>query len=70
MIEIEFSALSRQCLNRRIASINELAKEVFAYFKDRNDKAVKIEWQFSRQKAREVLNKHYEKVNPSNIKYK
>ncbi|WP_245532653.1 IS630 family transposase [Bernardetia litoralis] len=70
MIEIEFSALSRQCLNRRISSINELGKEVFAYFKDRNDKAIKIEWQFSRQKARQVMNRHYEKVNSTNLKYK
>lgn len=30
---IEFSALSRQCLNRRIASINELSKDVMHYFK-------------------------------------
>lgn len=70
MIEIEFSALSRQCLNRRIPSMNQLAKEVFAYFKERNDKGIKIEWQFSRQKARKKLNRHYSKVNSSNIKYK
>ena len=70
MIEIEFSALSRQCLNRRIPSMGQLAKEVFVYFKERNDKAIKIEWQFSRQKARVVLNKHYVKVNSLNKKYK
>jgi Fic family protein len=33
MIEIEFSALSRQCLNRRISSSTQRAKEVFAYAK-------------------------------------
>lgn len=70
MIEIEFSALSRQCLNRRIPSINQLTKEVFAYFKERNDKGIKIEWQFSRQKARTTLNRHYSKVNSVNQKYK
>ena len=70
IIEIEFSALSRQCLNRRIPSINTLREEVFAYFKERNDKEIKIEWQFSRQKARVVLNKHYSKVNSDNQKYK
>jgi transposase len=70
MIEIEFSALSRQCLNRRIPSIKELSNEVFAYFKERSDKGVKINWQFSCQAARKKLNKHYTKVNTSNQKYK
>ena len=69
MIEIEFSALSRQCLNRRIPSINQLSKEVLTYFKERSDLAIKINWQFSCQMAREKLNSHYIKVNPNNIKY-
>ena len=34
MIEIEFSALSRQCLNRRISTIGQLSNEVIAYFKE------------------------------------
>jgi transposase len=70
MIEIEFSALSRQCLNRRIPSINQLAKEVFTYFKERSDKGIKINWQFSQENARQKLNRHYEKVNPLNLIYK
>ena len=69
MIEIEFSALSRQCLNRRIPSINQLSKEVLTYFKERSDLGIKINWQFSCQMAREKLNSHYVKVNPNNIKY-
>lgn len=69
MIEIDFSALSRQCLNRRIPTINELGKEVFAYFKERSENAVKIIWQFSREAAREKLNRHYSKVNSDNKKY-
>jgi len=69
MIEIEFSTLSRQCLNRRIPSINQLSKEVLAYFKERSDLGIKINWQFSCQMAREKLNSHYVKVNPDNIKY-
>jgi len=36
MAEIEFSALSRQCLNRRIGDIKTLAKEAGAWEKDRN----------------------------------
>jgi len=68
MVEIEFSALSRQCLNRRIASITELEQEVLAYFKEREKKQIKIEWQFSRNDARKVMKKHYVKVNPKNEK--
>jgi transposase len=69
MIEIEFSALSRQCLNRRIASINELTKEVMHYFKERMDNKITINWQFSCENARDTLNKHYVKVNADNQKY-
>ena len=70
MIEIEFSALSRQCLNRRISSIGELSNEVIAYFKERTEKGVKINWEFSRQTARQKLNRRYSKVNQLNEKFK
>lgn len=70
MIEIEFSALSRQCLDRRISSIGELSNEVIAYFKERAQKGVKINWQFSRTTARQKLNRRYSEVNSENIKFK
>ena len=70
MIEIEFSALSRLCLDRRIASQSELEKQVIAIVKERSAKQIKISWQFSIEKARKKLNRHYEKVNSENIKYK
>ncbi len=69
MIEIEFSAISRLCLDRRIASKEELEKEVPAIVEEREAKAIKINWQFSLEKARTKLNKHYEKVNPENEKH-
>jgi len=69
MIEIEFSAISRLCLDRRIASKEELEKEVLAIVEEREAKAIKINWQFSLEKARTKLNKHYEKVNPENQKH-
>ena len=69
MIEIEFSAVSRLCLDRRIASKAELEKEVLAIVKERSEKAVKINWQFSIETARTKLNRHYEKVNLENKKY-
>jgi hypothetical protein len=70
MIEIEFSALSRQCLNRRISSINHLTKEVMSYFQERMENKILINWQFSCEIARNKLNTHYEKVNSENKKYK
>lgn len=69
MIEIEFSAMARLCLNRRIASQEELAKEVKSIVKERNEKQIKIDWQFSIEKARQKLVRHYGKVNLENNKY-
>lgn len=69
MIEIEFSAVSRLCLDRRIASKEELEKEVLAIAKERSEKKVKIKWQFSIETARTKLNRHYKKVNLENKKY-
>jgi transposase len=69
MIEIEFSALSKQCLNRRIAAKAQLEKEVTAIVKEREEKAIKIDWQFSIESARSKLNRHYQQVNSDNAKY-
>lgn len=68
MIEIEFSAIVKQCLHRRIASRAELEREVLAIIKEREEKAIKIDWQFSIESARTKLNKHYEQVLAENLK--
>jgi hypothetical protein len=70
MIEIEFSAIARQSLQRRIATKAELAREVSAIVKERAAKAIKIEWQFSIETARTKLNRHYESVQTENVRYK
>lgn len=70
MIEIEFSALSRQCLNRRIPCIKKLESEVLAFFKERSQKGIKINWQFTQDDARKKLNRRYVEVNQVNKKYK
>ena len=59
MIEIEFSALSRQCLNRRIPCIKQLETQVLTYFKERTQMGIKIVWQFTPQQARQKLNRRY-----------
>lgn len=70
MIEIEFSALSRQCLDRRIPCIKKLESEVLTFFKERSLRGIKINWQFTQQQARVKLNRRYTEVNSLNKKYK
>jgi len=69
MIEIEFSALARQCLNRRIPTMAQLSKEVMTLIKKRQDKKIPIQWQFSLEAARSKLSRHYEKVCGANSKF-
>jgi transposase len=70
MIEIEFSALARLCLNRRIPTMEELKSEVLALIADRAQKRIKIDWQFSIETCREKLNTRYSVVNDANSKFK
>jgi hypothetical protein len=71
MIEIEFSALSKQCLSRRrIATKESLEQQLKAIVAERNDKGIRIHWQFSIQTARVKLNNRYTIVNPLNQKFK
>jgi transposase len=69
MIECEFSAVARQCLNRRIPTIKQLEKEVSMIIKERNEKKIKIVWQFSIESARNKLNRHYQNLFADNSKY-
>jgi len=62
MAEIEFSALSKQCLDRRIGCVKELAKQVLIWSKDRAQKKIKIDWQFTKEKARVKLKRHYQQL--------
>ena len=59
MAEIEFSALSRQCLNRRIGTKEELIEEVKAWEKARNEAEMKCNWQFRTEDVRIKLRKPY-----------
>ena len=70
MIEIEFSALTRLCLDRRIPSMDQLEREVLALISERDSKKIKINWQFSIQSARTKLNSHYVAVHDDNKKFR
>ena len=64
--EIEFSALARQCLNRRIGSLEELDRQVRLWVSERNQRAVKVHWSFTVDTAESKLKRWYEQVNPAN----
>lgn len=59
MAEIEFSALSKQCLDRRIGDMKVLEKEVLSWVNERNNKSVIINWQFTKNAARITFDKQY-----------
>lgn len=69
MIEIEFSALTRLCLKRRIPTLAQLEHEVMAIINERHEKRIKLHWQFTVDTARGKLNRHYRRVNLANQKY-
>lgn len=62
MAEMELSALSRQCLSRRIPEIETLSQELESIVKERNRLAIKFKWQFTVENARKKLNRQYENV--------
>ena len=51
--EIEIAALESQCLNRRIPDFHSMQSEIAACVKDRNKNKCGINWQFTREKAKE-----------------
>lgn len=66
MAEIELSALSRICLDRRLDSIEKMNTEIQQTVKERQNNKVLIKWQFTKEKARVTFNRHYNKVNTKN----
>lgn len=64
--EIEFSALARQCLHRRIGSLDELGRQVGLWTAERNERAVRVHWSFTVAAAEDKLKRWYEQVNPAN----
>ena len=55
MAELEWSALARQCLKRRIPDRTTLDREVAAWVADRNRAQVRIDWRFGIDDARHKL---------------
>lgn len=57
--EIELNVLTRQCLTRRIDSIERLRNELAAWELRRNQEAAKVDWQFRNSVARIKLKSLY-----------
>jgi hypothetical protein len=63
MAEVEFAALSTQCLDRRIPDLPTLRREVLAWAERRNEDQTTVEWKFAQPDARKKLHRHYEQVH-------
>jgi len=57
--EVELSVLARQCLDRRIAAVQELRRQVAAWEEERNERGVEIRWRFTTADARIKLRRLY-----------
>lgn len=57
--EMELSVLSKQCLERRIPTVEELNREIKAWQKERNQTASKVIWRFTTEEARVKLKHLY-----------
>jgi hypothetical protein len=62
MAEIELHVLNGQCLNRHISTKEEINQEVEAWTIKRNNKASKINWQFTNKDARIKLKRLYPSI--------
>ena len=63
MAEIELHVLNGQCLNRHIATAQEVEDEVIAWQNARNNKKCKINWQFTTKDARIKLKHLYTSIH-------
>lgn len=59
MVEIELSVIARQCLDRRLDSMELLEREVLTLVKERNEKSMTVDWQFTPELARTKFARFY-----------
>ena len=62
MAEIEINVMVRQCLNRRIADIETVRREVAAWQAHRDQLNARIDWQFTTDQARIKLKRLYPSI--------
>jgi hypothetical protein len=66
MVELEFSTVARQCLHQRIPILNELTVYIAACVAERKAARATVKWQFTLEKARAKLDRHYQKIRATN----
>jgi transposase len=59
MVEIEIGVLRSQCLDRRIATQQQLESEIAAWEYQRNASGARIKWMFTTEKARTKMGRAY-----------
>ncbi|MFA6976094.1 MAG: transposase, partial [Mesotoga sp.] len=59
MAEIELNVMTRQCLSRRLGSLEEVATELACWEKERKQLQATIKWQFTTKDARVKLRSLY-----------
>ena len=57
--ENELSTLTRQCLARRIGTLQEMRRHVDAWEKQRNHAGIRVNWRFTIDRARQRLRRVY-----------
>jgi hypothetical protein len=60
--EVELAALSKQCLGRRIGSMQALRRQVVAWEEERNERFVEVKWRFTTTDARIKLHRLYPSI--------
>ncbi len=60
--EVELSALTRQCLNRRTPDMKTLRRQTQSWTQQRNTKQKGVDWQFSTPDARIKLRRLYPEI--------
>lgn len=60
--ENALSALTKRCLSRRIGTLRELRAEIAAWEQRRNQDAVRVQWRFTIDRAREKLRRVYPQI--------
>jgi hypothetical protein len=63
MVEIEFSVLDRQCLDRRLPTITLVCSEIAVWEDRRNQQQAMVDWQFTNTKARTKLDYLYPSIS-------
>jgi hypothetical protein len=61
MVEIEIGVLRGQCLDRRIATQQQLKSEIAVWERQRNAARARIKWMFTTDKARAKMERAYPK---------